>query len=62
MKDIAEKDYIKEEYFEDLKEKYDKNIEKLENKLSKFKEDKTKDVSKDEKEETKNKEDKEIDF
>ena len=50
------------DYFEDLKEKYDKNIEKLENKLSKFKEDKTKDVSKDEKEETKNKEDKEIDF
>ena len=52
----------KEDYFEELKEKYDKNIEKLENKLSKFKENKEKDVSKDEKEETKNKEDKEIDF
>lgn len=62
VKDIAEKDYIKEDYFEELKEKYDKNIEKLEKKLSKFKEDKTKDVSKNEKEETKNKEDKEIDF
>ena len=39
VKDIAEKDYIKEDYFEELKEKYDKNIEKLEKKLSKFKED-----------------------
>lgn len=45
VKDIVEKeDYIKEETFENLREKYDKNIEKLENKLESFKGNKTKDI------------------
>lgn len=45
VKDIVEKeDYIKEETFENLREKYDKNVEKLENKLESFKANKTKDI------------------
>lgn len=45
VKDIVEKeDYIKEETFENLREKYDKNVEKLENKLESFKGNKTKDI------------------
>lgn len=45
VKDIVEKeDYIKEETFENLREKYDKNVKKLENKLESFKGNKTKDI------------------